>query len=246
MFTGIVQSIGELRSMTARQGDVELLIGAPGLALGDVAIGDSIAVSGCCLTVTRIEGDAFAADVSVETLDVTTLGQWRIGRRVNLEKALCAGQPLGGHYVTGHVDGVATVTSMQEDARSLRVWFEVSALLARYVARKGSVCIDGVSLTVNAVDGARFAVNLIPHTLEATTLGEGLGQARGAVSSRTIAGAVPAGGPGDASRGGGGHGDVLSSVDELLQRAAPVNAIARVNVEVDIIARYLERLATPQ
>jgi riboflavin synthase len=196
MFTGIVQSIGEVRAITPRGGDVELLIGAPGLDLSSVAIGDSISCSGCCLTVTRIEGDAFAADASIETLNVTTLGKWRAGDRLNLEKALCAGQPLGGHYVTGHVDGIATVVDRVNDARSIRVQFEAPAQLARYIARKGSVCIDGVSLTVNDVDGPRFSVNLIPHTLEVTTL--------------------------DNYRAG-----------------------TRVNLEVDIIARYLERLNAP-
>lgn len=207
MFTGIIQAIGELRSMQARQGDVEMVIAAPGLDLHGVALGDSIAVNGCCLTVTRLEVAAFAADVSVETLDVTTLGQWRIGQPVNLEKALCAGQPLGGHYVTGHVDGIATVVATEAQARSLRVWFEVPTALARYVARKGSVCIDGISLTVNEVDGARFCVNLIPHTLEVTSLGQVLGRASGS--------------------------------------AAPDADTTRVNLEVDIIARYVERLATP-
>jgi len=196
MFTGIVQSIGEVRLVTPRGGDVELLIGAPGVDLSSVAIGDSISCSGCCLTVTRLQGDAFAADASIETLNVTTLGKWRAGDRLNLEKALCAGQPLGGHYVTGHVDGIATVVDRVNDARSIRVQFEAPASLARYIARKGSVCIDGVSLTVNDVDGPRFAVNLIPHTLEVTTL--------------------------DAYRAG-----------------------TSVNLEVDIIARYLERLNAP-
>lgn len=182
--------------MTPRGGDVELLIGAPGLDLKSVAIGDSISCSGCCLTVTRLEGDAFAADASLETLNVTTLGEWQVGRRVNLEKALCAGQPLGGHYVTGHVDGIATVIERGHDARSIRVQFEAPQQFARYIARKGSVCIDGVSLTVNEVDGARFSVNLIPHTLEVTTLDE-------------------------------------------------YRAGTRVNLEVDIIARYLERLHAP-
>jgi riboflavin synthase len=196
MFTGIVQSIGEVRTVTPRGGDVELLIGAPGLDLSSVAIGDSISCSGCCLTVTRMEGDAFAADASIETLNVTTLGKWRAGDRLNLEKALCAGQPLGGHYVTGHVDGIATVIDRVNDARSIRMQFEAPAQLARYIARKGSVCIDGVSLTVNDIDGPRFSVNLIPHTLEVTTL--------------------------DDYRAG-----------------------TRVNLEVDIIARYLERLNAP-
>lgn len=195
MFTGIVQSVGEVRAITPRNGDVELSISAPGLGLESVALGDSISVSGCCLTVTRLDGSTFAADASLETLNVTTLGSWRAGQRINLEKALCAGQPLGGHYVTGHIDGIATVASLAKDGRSIRVEFDVPAALARYVARKGSVCIDGVSLTVNEVEGTRFGVNLIPHTLEVTTLGS----------------LVPAG---------------------------------RVNLEVDIIARYLERLGT--
>ncbi len=193
MFTGIVQSIGAVRGITPRGGDVELLIAAPGLDLSNVALGDSISVNGCCLTVTRLTSDSFTADASVETLNVTTLGQWREGQRVNLEKALCAGQPLGGHYVSGHVDGLARVIDVSEDARSVRMRFEAPASLAKYIARKGSACIDGVSLTVNDVEGATFGVNLIPHTLEATTLSD--------------------------CRPG-----------------------AQVNLEVDIIARYLERL----
>ena len=193
MFTGIVQAVGEVRAITPRGGDIELLFGVSTLNLEGVAVGDSISVSGCCLTVTRLTGDSFAADASLETLQVTTLGRWRTGQRVNLERALRAGDALGGHYVTGHVDGLATVVGTSADARSLRMEFEVAAPLARYIARKGSVCIDGVSLTVNDVAGNRFGVNLIPHTLEVTTLG-----------------ACQAG--------------------------------TQVNVEVDIIARYLERL----
>ncbi len=193
MFTGIVQAVGEVRAVTPRGGDVELLFAVGTLGLEGVAIGDSISVSGCCLTVTRLTPDSFAADASLETLQVTTLGRWRPGQRVNLEKALRAGDPLGGHYVTGHVDGIATVASTTADARSLRMDFEVPAALARYIARKGSVCIDGVSLTVNDVAQNRFGVNLIPHTLEVTTLG-----------------AAQAG--------------------------------TQANVEVDIIARYVERM----
>jgi riboflavin synthase len=193
MFTGIVQAIGEVRTITPRGGDVEFVFATGALSLDGVAIGDSISVSGCCLTVTRLTPDSFAADASLETLQVTTLGRWQAGRRVNLEKALRAGDPLGGHYVTGHVDGIAAVVGSASDARSLRVDFEVPATLARYVARKGSVCIDGVSVTVNDVTQNRFGVNLIPHTLEVTTLG--------------------------ACRPG-----------------------TQVNVEVDIIARYVERM----
>jgi riboflavin synthase len=195
MFTGIVQATGEVTALTPRAGDVELAIAAPDLGLDGVSIGDSIAVNGCCLTVTRLEGATFAADVSRETLNVTTLGSWRAGTKVNLEKALRAGDPLGGHYVTGHVDGIAVVTNMSSDARSTRMEFEVPANLARYIAKKGSVCIDGVSLTVNEVSRSGFSVNLIPHTLAVTILKD--------------------------------------------------YAIGtRVNLEVDIIARYVERLAS--
>jgi riboflavin synthase len=193
MFTGIVQAVGEVRAITPRGGDVELLIAVGSLSLAGVAIGDSISVSGCCLTVTRLTPDTFAADASIETLQVTTLGRWQVGQRVNLEKALRAGDPLGGHYVSGHVDAIATAAAVAADARSVRMDFEVPAALARYIARKGSVCLDGVSLTVNDVTKNRFGVNLIPHTLEVTTLG--------------------------ACQPG-----------------------TQVNVEVDIIARYLERL----
>lgn len=195
MFTGIVQAVGTVRAVSSKGGDVELMIDAGTLGLESVALGDSISVGGCCLTATSIEGSCFTADVSRETLNVTTLRDWRAGVRVNLEKALCAGQALGGHYVTGHVDGIATVVAMENDGRSHRVTFEVPSELARYIARKGSAAIDGVSLTVNDVEGLRFGVNLIPHTLTATTLGE--------------------------YRLGTG-----------------------VNLEVDIIARYLERLVS--
>lgn len=195
MFTGIVQATGEVRAITPKAGDVEIVIAAPGLELRSVAIGDSISVNGCCLTATRIEADTFAADASRETLNVTTLGRWQPGRRVNLEKALTAGQPLGGHYVTGHVDGIATVAALEAEARSTRMSFEVPAALARYIAKKGSICIDGVSLTVNEVGPTSFGVNLIPHTMAVTVL-------------------------------------------EDYQIGTPVN------VEVDIIARYLERLTS--
>jgi len=193
MFTGIVQGVGRIRSVEPRGGDVVLWIETGPVPLDDVQVGGSIAVSGACLTATSIEEHAFAADVSRETLSLTTLGAAAAGTRVNIEKALTAGQALGGHYVTGHVDGVAKVVSRHDDARSVRVEFEVPEELARYVARKGSVCVDGVSLTVNGVQGRRFDVNLVPHTLELTTLA-------------------------DCRRG------------------------TAVNVEVDIIARYLERM----
>lgn len=193
MFTGIVQGVGAIRAVEPRGGDVTLWVDTGSVSLADVQIGGSIAVSGACLTAVQLEPHAFAADVSRETLSLTTAGEWKSGTRVNLEKALTAGQALGGHYVTGHVDGVGRVVSRHDDARSVRVEFEVPQELARYVARKGSVCVDGVSLTVNGVSGRRFDVNLVPHTLELTVLG----------------GYQPG---------------------------------TRVNLEVDIIARYLERM----
>jgi riboflavin synthase len=193
MFTGIVQGVGRIRSVEPRGGDVTLWIETGAVPLAGVEVGGSIAVSGACLTAVQLEPHAFAADVSRETLSLTTLGTATSGTAVNIEKALCAGQALGGHYVTGHVDGVGRVLARHDDARSVRIEFEVPGELARYVARKGSICVDGVSLTVNGASGRRFDVNLVPHTLEVTTLG-GL-------------------------RPGG-----------------------RVNLEVDIIARYLERM----
>jgi riboflavin synthase len=172
MFTGIVQAVGQIAAMTPRSGDVELLIDTAQLPMEGVAIGDSIAVAGACLTVTRLDSHAFAADVSNETLACTTLGALTVGSKVNLEKALRAGDPLGGHYVTGHVDGVATVVALARDARSMRVSIQVPDRLARYVAAKGSATVEGTSLTVNEVEGCVFGVNLIPHTQEVTTLGE--------------------------------------------------------------------------
>ena len=193
MFTGIVQGVGRIRSVEPHGGDVTMWIETGDVPLAGVEIGGSIAVNGCCLTAIEFEPNAFKADLSRETLSLTTAGQWQPGTAVNLEKALTAGQALGGHYVTGHVDGVGQVVGRHDDARSVRVEFEVPAELARYIARKGSVTVDGVSLTVNGVSGTRFDVNLVPHTLEVTILG----------------GYRPG---------------------------------SRVNLEVDIIARYLERL----
>jgi riboflavin synthase len=172
MFTGIVQAVGRIAALTPRSGDVEILIDTGDLSLAGVSIGDSIAVAGACLTVTRLEGNAFAADVSNETLACTTLGALTTDSKVNLEKALCAGDPLGGHYVTGHVDGVAKVVAISKDARSMRVSIEVPERLARYVAAKGSATVEGTSLTVNEVEGNVFGVNLIPHTQAVTTLGD--------------------------------------------------------------------------
>lgn len=193
MFTGIIQAVGRIAVLEPRADDARMRVFAGSLDLGDVAVGDSIAVNGVCLTVTALEGPGFWLDVSGETLACTTLRGLRVGDALNLEKALLPTTRLGGHLVAGHVDGVAEVLSRREEGRSVRFGFRVPGLLARYIAAKGSVCLDGVSLTVNAVSGPEFGVNIIPHTLQATTMGR-------------------------------------------IQRGE------RVNVEVDLLARYLERL----
>lgn len=196
MFTGIIQTVGHIGSLESRGGDVRLTVKAPGMDFSACALGDSIAVNGVCLTAVELGQDYFVADCSRETLQVTTLGKLGTSDPVNLEKALCLGQPLGGHLVSGHVDGVGRLLEQHEDARSVRLDFEMPQDLVRYVAKKGSICVNGVSLTVNDVKGSRFEVNIVPHTLRATTLG--------------------AIGPGD-----------------------------QVNLEVDLVARYLERLVMP-
>jgi len=193
MFTGIVIATGRVASVTQTDGDLDLGIEAAALDLKRVAIGDSVSVSGVCLTATRIGGGVFHADVSRETLAKTTLGTFAAGRRVNLEPSLRAGDPLGGHLVSGHVDAVGTLASLAEEARSRRLQFELPEDLMRFVAPKGSICIDGVSLTVNEIEGRRFGVNIIPHTYQVTTLGE----------------LVPG---------------------------------SRVNIEIDVIARYIDRI----
>ena len=193
MFTGIVQSVGRISALHSRGEDRRLVIDTAGLDLANAGLGDSIAVSGVCLTAVSLDDGRFAADVSNETLACTTLGSLAAGARVNLEKALTASTPLGGHLVSGHVDGVGEVLERGDDARSVRMRLRAPSTLSRYVARKGSICIDGVSLTVNEVDGDVFGINLVPHTLEHTTLGE-------------------------------------------------FAAGRRVNLEVDLVARYLERL----
>ena len=199
MFTGIVQEIGQVRQNTPRgsagSADRRMEIAYGAIARERLALGASIAVDGVCLTVAELGADTFSADVSGETLRVTTLGGKAAGARVNLEASLRAGDSLGGHWVSGHVDGLAEVLTTESDARSLRVELSAPRPLARYIARKGSVTLDGVSLTVNAVQGANFSINLIPHTLEVTTLG-----------------ALAAG--------------------------------VRLNLEIDLLARYVERLNT--
>ena len=193
MFTGIVQDVGRIAALEARGGDLRVTVEVDRLSLARTRPGDSIAVAGVCLTVLDLTGRTFAADVSNETRSLTTFGDFVVGARVNLEPALRAGDALGGHLVSGHVDGLGTVLDLGGDARSMRVRFRAPNALARYLARKGSVTIDGVSLTVNEVEGEVFGVNLIPHTWSVTTLGE----------------LVPA---------------------------------RRVNLEIDQVARYVERL----
>ena len=195
MFTGIILAKGRVASLTERGGDLELGVDAAGLDMARIAIGDSVCVQGVCLTVTRKQDGCLFADVSRETMAKTTLGRLKVGSSVNLEPSLRAGDPLGGHLVSGHVDAVGNLRCVDQDARSWRLEFELPPSLTRFVAAKGSICLNGVSLTVNKVEGLRFDVNIIPHTHAVTTLGE------------------------------------LRAGDE-------------VNVEIDVVARYLEKLMT--
>ena len=170
MFTGIIQAVGSIAALQQRGGDVRLCIHAGKLAMADVNPGDSIAVSGVCLTVVEKTASGFCADVSGETLRRTMIGSLAVNDAVNLEKALTLETRLGGHLVSGHVDGLGTVMARNEDSRSVQFSIEAPAELARYIAVKGSICVDGVSLTVNAVDGAVFELNIVPHTLAETTM----------------------------------------------------------------------------
>jgi riboflavin synthase len=174
MFTGIVTGVGTVLAVSPIGGgrDARLVIGAPWADTGSIALGASIACSGCCLTAVAVSEDSFTVEASAETLSLTTLGGWTVGSRVNLERALRVGDELGGHIVSGHVDGLAEVVSITAENGSRRWVLEAPAGLARFIARKGSVALDGVSLTVNAVAGARFEVNLIGHTEAVTSLGE--------------------------------------------------------------------------
>ncbi|MFU8832024.1 MAG: riboflavin synthase [Wenzhouxiangella sp.] len=193
MFTGIIQAIGTVSAIDRQAGGARLRIDCPELGPVDWRTGDSIAVAGCCLTALDITDGGFAADLSDETLSRTVLGGLNVGSPVNLEPALALGERLGGHLVSGHVDGFAELVALTQLGDNRRLRYRVPDPLAKYIAEKGSVTLDGVSLTVNTVDGAEFEVNLIPHTLAATTLG-----------------ALK---PGD-----------------------------QVNLEVDLVARYMERL----
>lgn len=193
MFSGIIIATGKVTRVEMIGGDMRATINAGGMDMTDVAIGDSISINGACMTVISLTATTFSVDISAESLSCTTLGKLAIGTRVNLEKALQANARLHGHIVTGHIDGVGTIVSATPDARSIRYVVQVPETLQRYVCKKGSICIDGVSLTVNDVKGADVGVNLIPHTLEQTIL-------------------------------------------------ADYHDGTEVNIEVDIIARYLERL----
>ena len=193
MFTGIIEAVGKITSCARSGDDLHLVVDTQSLDTHDVVLGDSIAVNGVCLTVVALEGKKFNADVSAETLAHTTLGNLSQGQRVNLEKALTASSRLGGHLVSGHVDGVGKILRRYNEGQSERFRIEAPQALARYIARKGSICVDGISLTVNQVEGNAFDLNIVPYTLGNTTIGD------------YVAG-------------------------------------TEVNLEVDIIARYLERM----
>lgn len=168
MFTGIIQGVGRLAGIEPRGGDVRLVVEVGSLAFEDVELGESIAVNGVCLTVVEFDASTFSADASNETLSLTTLGGLAEGDALNLERAMRPVDRLGGHMVSGHVDGVGRVAAIEPDARAQRWRFEASPDVLRYVAKKGSICVDGVSLTVNEVDDAGFEVALIPHTVQHT------------------------------------------------------------------------------
>lgn len=171
MFTGIVESIGEITATQPIGGDVRITISAPDFTSREIELGDSIAINGACLTVIERNSDELAFDVSVESINHTLIGDWGVGTKVNLEMALLPTTRLGGHLVSGHVDGLAALVSLKEDARSWRMVFTAPSDLSKYIAKKGSITINGTSLTVNSVDGDDFDVNVIPHTFEVTTLG---------------------------------------------------------------------------
>jgi riboflavin synthase len=197
MFTGIIAAIGKIEVVQPKGGDLRLQVATENLDLSDVSLGDSVAVNGVCLTVVDISNATLSFDVSRESLERTSLGNVESGSAINLEKALAVGDRLGGHFVSGHVDGLGKVVSKQESARSVIFRIEVPAGLERYIAEKGSICIDGTSLTVNNVADNWFEVNIIPHTMQETIM-----------SSYSVG--------------------------------------TKINLEVDLIARYLERLLPPQ
>ena len=171
MFTGIIEAVGEIVVCEPRSGDLRLRVKTSGLDLGSIGLGDSIATNGVCLTVIALPGDGYVADVSSETLANTTIGDWQAGTPVNLERALTPSSRLGGHLVSGHIDAVGEVLSRHPDARSERFRLRAPDSLAKYIAHKGSITVDGTSLTVNRVEGAEFELNIVPHTLEHTMMG---------------------------------------------------------------------------
>ena len=171
MFTGIIESVGRVQQITPRSGDVRLTIATAKLNLADVKLGDSIATNGICLTVVELTGQGFVADVSNETLRRTCLKTWKVGTAVNLEKALMPTSRLGGHIVSGHVDGLGEIISVKQDARSIQYQVRAPDELAKYISEKGSITVDGISLTVNAIDGAVFSLNIVPHTVQETNVG---------------------------------------------------------------------------
>ena len=172
MFTGIIKAKGTITAAKSKGGDVRMTVRSEGLPWSEFEPGESISVNGVCLTAVDLHDDGFDTDISVETLDVTGLGDLDVGSHVNLEPAISLGERLGGHLVSGHVDCTGKVVSREQDARSIRLAIEIPEDYARYVAKKGSVCIDGVSLTINEVSGNRFEVNIIPHTAEVTIMGD--------------------------------------------------------------------------
>ncbi len=172
MFTGIIEAVGHIRKAEQRGGDLRLTVASGALPLSDVQLGDSIATNGVCLTVVAMGADHFVADLSAETLALTQFNQMAVGQAVNLERAVTPNTRLGGHMVSGHVDGLAQVTQREMRARAIEFWLQAPPELGRYLPHKGSVTIDGVSLTLNEVDGARFRLTIVPHTAQATTLTE--------------------------------------------------------------------------
>ncbi|RDV29380.1 riboflavin synthase [Alteromonas aestuariivivens] len=193
MFTGIIQALGTIRSLQNKGDDIRLTVASGGLDMSDVALGDSIATNGVCLTVVDFGDDYYAADVSAETIRLTGFANYKAGSKVNLEKAMRPIDRFGGHIVSGHVDGVGEITRIIDHSDYVEIWVKAPNDLAKYIAHKGSITVDGVSLTVNKVNGAEFMLWIIPHTLKETVIGN-------------------------------------------------YRAGTRVNLEVDVIARYLERL----
>ena len=171
MFTGIVETLGEVVSIEPVGGDVRITVSAKDYSEREISLGDSIAVNGCCLTVVERQSDRLMFDVSRESMSLTVIGQWQLGTAVNLEMSLLPTTRMGGHMVSGHVDGLAVLTELEQDGRSWRMVFEAPASLRKYIAKKGSITIDGISLTINDVSGKTFDINVIPHTFKVTTLG---------------------------------------------------------------------------